>query len=61
VHRDQSAYNEDDAFLCACKNEPYTAEEWDTHVSRLRHQLADAESRWREAECDGVCLPERFQ
>lgn len=53
-------YDEDDAFLCACKGEPYTTAQWEAHVERLRAELADAQERCERAQADGVCLPERF-
>lgn len=49
------------AYVSACKGEPYTADEWDAHVTHLRAQLADAEDRWREAKRCGSCLAARFE
>lgn len=55
-----SAYNEGDAFLCACKGEPYTLPEWVAECERLQARLLDACKRRDEAMRDGCCLPERF-
>lgn len=53
-------FDEGDAFLCACKGEPYTVEEWAAEVHRLDDALNDASRRWQIAEKHGVCLPARF-
>jgi len=53
-------YDEDDAFLCACKGLPYTLEEWGREVDRLRAALSDALERLSKARAHGVCLPARF-
>jgi hypothetical protein len=52
--------DEGDAFLCACKGEPYTFSEWDAEVKRLRKALEDANRRRDRALVDGVCMPARF-
>lgn len=54
------AFDEHDAFLCACKGLPYTVAEWEAEVVRLEKSVADAQRRWRIAVERGVCLPARF-
>lgn len=54
-------FDEHEAFLCACKGEPYTYEEWRMQVARLRLELQDAEERMTRAHDHGVCLPGRFE
>ena len=54
-------YDEHDAFLCACKGLPYTLQEWEREVDRLRNKLDDARQRLQRARAHGgVCLPARF-
>lgn len=55
-----SRYDEHDAFLCACKGEPYTLEEWEAEVTRLETELVEAKRSRASAREHGVCLPSRF-
>lgn len=55
------AWDEHDAYLCACKGVPYTLEEWGVEVERLMAALGDARQRRERARVEGgVCLPRRF-
>lgn len=54
-------WDETDAFICACKGEPYTADEWRQRMNHLRGELEDAEARYAIALRDGVCMPGRFE
>lgn len=57
---EQHRYDEHNACLCACKGEPYTLQEWEREVDRLRAALSDALKRLSKAHTHGVCLPARF-
>ena len=52
--------DECNAFICACKGEPYTLAEWDAEVVRLSDALIDAQARQHRARVERVCLPKRF-
>lgn len=53
-------YDEDDAFISACKGTPYTPTEWRREVLRLQRDLDEARERFAFARAHGACLHWRF-
>jgi hypothetical protein len=53
-------WDEDDAFLCACKGEPYTLDEWKLEAARREAEWREALAGVVYAEESGVCMPSRF-
>jgi hypothetical protein len=52
--------NEDDAFISACKNEPYTPEEWAQRIEHLEAELREARLGLKIAQHYGACPAARF-
>jgi ligand-binding SRPBCC domain-containing protein len=59
THR-TAQYDEHEAFVSACKGEPYAALEWKHEVKRLETELEEARMGHRIARERGVCLAARF-
>lgn len=52
--------NEVDAFLSACKGEPYTPQEWEQHIAYLEAELREAKIGLRLAQHHDACPAARF-